>query len=54
MEIKLTWHLLIMIVVSVILIIRIFKQEDGLDMSFWFYGIILVIIWLIYGGVFLW
>lgn len=54
MEIRLTWHLLVMIVITVILIIRMFKTDGGLDMSFGFFGIILVVIWLIYGGIVLW
>lgn len=55
MEIKLTWHLLVMIVITVILIVKMFReQEGGLDLSAFFYGAIILIIWAIYGGVFLW
>lgn len=55
MEIKLTWHLLVMIVITVILIIKAFKESDyGLDFSGFFYGVILVVLWLIYGGIVLW
>lgn len=55
MTIQLTWHLLLMIVISIILIIRIFKESEfGLDLSGFFYGAILVVAWSIYGGFFLW
>lgn len=54
MEITLTWHLLVMIVITVLLLIGIFKERDGLDLSSVFYLVILLIIWLVYGGIFLW
>lgn len=55
MEITLTWHLILMIFVSIILIMGIFKEEEGpLDFSNMIYLPILVIIWLIYGGIVIW
>lgn len=55
MEITLTWHFILMIFVSIILIMGVFKEEDSsLDFSNMIYLPILVIIWLIYGGIFIW
>lgn len=55
MQITVTWHLILVIVISIILIIGIFReQEYGLDFSAVFYGLIIVIIWLVYGGIFIW
>jgi len=55
MSITITWHLILMIIISIALIIRIFiDSEGGLDFSSFFYGIIIVIIWAIYGGIFIW
>lgn len=55
MGVTLTWHLILMVIVTVVLIIKMFtEQEGGLDFSTVFYGIILVILWLIYGGIALW
>lgn len=52
--ITVTWHLLLMIVISVILVMAFFREREGLDFSFVFYGVIFIIIWLSYGGVFIW
>lgn len=54
MTITLTWHLILMIVVSIILLIRALSDDVGLDFSLFFYGIIVVIIWSVYGGIFWW
>lgn len=55
MEITITWHLLVMIVITVLLLVGVFKGSDGeLDFSSFWYVAIIVIIWLVYGGVFLW
>lgn len=55
MTITITWHLVLVIVISIILLISIFReQEGGLDLSAFFYGTILLIVWLIYGGIFFW
>ena len=54
MEIKLTWHLLVMIVVTIYLLFKVFKEEGGLDFSAVFYGSLILIIWAIYGGITLW
>lgn len=44
-----------MLIVSMVLIFKIFnEQEGGLDLSAFFYGGILFILWLIYGGIFYW
>lgn len=53
--ITITWHLLLIIVITVILGIGIFGDSDGdLDFSGILYFILIVLIWLIYGGIFLW
>lgn len=55
MTIELTWHLILMVIVSVILIVNMFAGEEGpLNLNSFFYGFILVILWLIYGGIALW
>lgn len=53
--ITITWHLLLMVVITVLLIIGMFKDSDGsLDFGGILYFIVLVLAWLIYGGIFLW
>lgn len=55
MQIQLTWHLILMIVLWVFLIVRIFTDsESGLDFSAFFYGILIVITVVIYGGIVWW
>ena len=49
MTIELTWHLILMVIVSVILIVGMFIGDEGsLNLNSFFYGFILVILWLIY------
>lgn len=53
--ITITWHLLLMIIITVILGTRIFGDSDGdLDFSGALCFILIVLMWLIYGGIFLW
>jgi hypothetical protein len=49
------WHLIVMIVITIFLLVSIFRESEfGLDLSGFFYGAIIVIMWAIYGGIFLW
>lgn len=55
MAIQITWHLILVIVISIILIIGFLSGDDSpLDFSGFFYALILVIVWLVYGGIFIW
>lgn len=64
MEIQLTWHLLIVIVLSIFIIIVAFKEGDLDFISLLFlillsfklilYLIILIVSWGIYGGIVYW
>lgn len=55
MTIEITWHLVLIIIISIVLIIGIFKEADGgLDFSAFFYGVVLMVVWAIYGGIFIW
>lgn len=47
MTIQITWHLILVIVISIVLIIGIFKEEESaLGFSNGFYGILLIALWL--------
>ena len=52
MGITLTWHLLVMIVLSVLLIIGMIKEYE--DYSFALFGFLLVVLWAVYGGIVYW
>lgn len=52
--ITLTWHLLVMIVITVLLLIGVFKEADGMDFTPVICILLLIALWGIYGGVFLW
>lgn len=54
MTINVTWHLILVIVISIILIIGVIKNEEGLDFSSFIYAFLLVVLLGIYGGIFLW
>jgi len=55
MQITLAWHLILMVVITIILMLRMFSEQDsGLDLSSLFFGTIIVVIWLIYGGIAWW
>lgn len=48
------WHLIVMIVITVLLLIGVLKDRDGLDITPLFYLFIIVILWLVYGGIYFW
>lgn len=52
--ITVNWHLIVVIVITVFLLIGVFKEQEGLDFTpvFCIFG--LVVLWAIYGGIFLW
>lgn len=56
MEVEITWHLVMMLIFSVTIIMQMGRglEEDGLDFSFMFWLIILVVVWSIYGGIVWW
>lgn len=55
MEITVTWHLVLLIILTITFIVRIFKEsESDLDFTPTLNIIVLVIVWAIYGGIFIW
>lgn len=55
MTIEVTWHLILMLLLSISLIVGMFRDiDDGLDFTFFFFFAILAISWLIYGGIVFW
>gem|GEM_PF-3317577 len=54
MAINVTWHLILVVVISIILIVNAFKSEQGLSFNGIFSILILAIIWAVYGGIFIW
>jgi len=56
MTVQITWHLIVMIVITVLIIVQIGRDldNDGLDLSFALWGLILVVIWAVYGGIVWW
>ncbi|MDM1294285.1 hypothetical protein HX021_08235 [Sphingobacterium sp. N143] len=48
------WHLIVVIVITVFLLAGAFKERDGLDITPIFYIFGIVVLWAIYGGIFLW
>lgn len=55
MTIQITWHLIVMIVITVLILIGMFSESDGyVDVSSIMLFCILVVMWLIYGGIVFW
>ena len=54
MEITLTWHMIVMIVVTVCLVRGLSKERNDLDFGGIILFLIIVCLWAIYGGIFLW
>lgn len=53
--ITLTWHLILVVIISIILIIGMFKEDEGyLDLTGAVSFLLLIILWLIYGGIVIW
>ena len=53
--IEITWHLLLMIVVTVFLVIGMFKSgESAMDFNGYFIAVVIIILWAVYGGIVIW
>jgi hypothetical protein len=48
------WHLIVVIVITIFLVIGMFKQDGPFDFSGLFCVIGLIVLWLIYGGIVWW